>query len=250
MNYFLFCCVSGLCEVNSLGFSVVSFDETNVLKVSLENGAQSYKIFNFCNLVEFEKKIVRDWKALGANISVDHRYVAKGFARPATDTWSVGILLAKCLVYINFDEDPSTIDQKWLKNFKKDSRINSIEKEILSRLLDSKSSTRVKVSDLLTNHYFLQILKYRKDLQLRLFQSYRLPELDSLGFINHLVKNITLFEAKSQASTKIAFEQVKIEHFEEESLKQQKQEGFQIKTLSQTINGYTTPAKNSATSQP
>lgn len=119
----------------------------------------------------------RDLKVLGVN--VDPKCISRGFARSSTDTWSVGVLLARCLVYINFEEDPSTVDLKWIKNIKKETRLNPVEKEVLNHLLEPRSSVRVKISDLLTNHYFLQILKYRKDLKNRLFKSYNLPDQDS-----------------------------------------------------------------------
>lgn len=47
LKYFLFCAICGLCEVNSFGHSVVSFDHSNVVRVRLENGTSTFKIFNF-----------------------------------------------------------------------------------------------------------------------------------------------------------------------------------------------------------
>ena len=112
------------------------------------------------------------------------------------------MLLAQCLASINLGEDPSIIDKKWIKNLKKEANLPFKEKELIQYLLEPSTKKRVNVTELLTNHYFLQILKYKKDLGPKLFKSYNLDDYKAREFELQLVKRITEYEKMSQLDTK------------------------------------------------
>lgn len=213
LKYLFFCAIAGLSEINSVNCSVVSFDHRNIVQVT--SGEQkSYKIFNFWNLSEHKQKFKRDWKAL--DIHVDPKCIKNKYSCPSTDSWSVGVLLAQAIAFINLGENASVVDKKWIKDIKKQKNLPPNEQEILQYLLEQSTKKRVKVTELLTNHYFLSILKYKKDLGNKLFKSYQLDEYLAKDLIEELNERITKYERKSQIDAKNYLEKLKQSQIEQD----------------------------------
>ncbi len=65
------------------------------------------------------------------DLHVDPKCIKNKYSCPSTDTWSLGVLLARILVYVNLGEHPNSVDKAWIANIKKEQRLPLQEKEVL-----------------------------------------------------------------------------------------------------------------------
>ena len=179
----------GLGEVNSYGFSLISFNWNNVVLTA--DG--DFKIFNFWNLRP-HKGIEEDEESanLGLDVELDEEYkrtVDPNYLKynnigPATDTWPLAVLIADTynqfgLLGQNFELPEKEFHRDfYLKNLRKNENLDQSEKDMFDLMFKTSPGKRLPATDALLQENLYTLLSKNPELVNKLSASNTRKKVD------------------------------------------------------------------------